>query len=354
MLQRYTPDRPAVKRQTVPEVRRVFRIWFEREMPNYVWDIIDGLAEPLGPGTATPHDFLENAGPAEAIIASSLNAYDGSAMDRTPRLRVIARTGIGHDTIDLDAATERGIAICNTPDAPTISTAEHTVALLLAVAKRIPSSQAALREGGRDFFATHQGLELAGRQIGLVGMGRIGSGVARITAGFGMAVAVHDPFVDPASLSKSGVRPLDSLEQLLAESDVVSLHAPLTSDTIHLIDAERIGQMKRGSILINTARGGLVDHFALLEALERRHLFGAGLDVTDPEPLPQNHPLLHRHDVVVTPHIAAATGAAKARLYESAVTQALQVLRGEFPPHLVNPEVGPARRPDPDTKEMAT
>ncbi len=332
----------------------MFRIWFEREAPDYVWDMIDGRAEPLGPGTATPHDLLENVGPAEAVIASSLIAYDGSAMDRAPRLRVIARTGIGYDKIDVDAATERGVAVCNTPDAPTISTAEHTVALLLAVAKRIPNSQAALREGGRDFFATHEGLELAGRRLGLVGMGRIGGAVARMATGLGMTVVIHDPFVDPVSLSKSGVRPLDSLEQLLAEADVVSLHAPLTNETIRLIDAERIGQMKRGSILINTARGGLVDHVALLDALERRHLFGAGLDATDPEPLPRDHPLLHRHDVVVTPHIAAATGAAKARLYESAVTQALQVLRGEFPQHLVNPEVWPVRRQDPNTKEMAT
>jgi D-3-phosphoglycerate dehydrogenase len=332
----------------------MFRIWFERDMPEHVREIIDGLAKPLGPGTATPHDLLESIGPAEAVIASSLTVYDGSVMDRAPRLRVIARTGIGCDRIDLDAATERGVAVCNTPDAPTISTAEHTIALLLAVAKRVPAAQAAVREGGRDFFAAHQGLELAGRRLGLVGMGRIGGAVARMATGLGMTVVVYDPFADPVALSGSGVRLLDSLEQLLAEADIVSLHAPLTNETILLIDADRIGQMKPGSILINTARGGLVDHVALLDALERRHLFGAGLDATDPEPLSRNHPLLHRHDVVVTPHIAAATGAAKARLYESAVTQALQVLRGEFPQHLVNPEVWPASRQDPNTKEIAT
>ena len=343
-----------VRCQAIAGVEGMFRIWFERDVPDHVRNIIDGLAEPLGPGTAPPHDLLENIGPAEAVIASSLTIYDGSVMDRAPRLRVIARTGIGCEKIDLDAATERGIAVCNTPDAPTISTAEHTIALLLAVAKDVPAAQAAVREGGRDFFAMHQGLELAGRRLGLVGMGRIGGAVARMAIGLGMTVVVYDPFVDPVALSGSGARLLDSLEQLLAEADIVSLHAPLTNETIRLIDAARIGQMKPGSILINAARGGLVDHVALLDALERGHLFGAGLDATDPEPLPRDHPLLHRHDVVVTPHVAAATGAAKARLYESAVTQALQVLRGEFPQHLVNPEVWPARRQDPNTKEMAT
>jgi phosphoglycerate dehydrogenase-like enzyme len=180
-------------------------------------------------------------------------------------------------------------------------------------------------------------------------MGRIGTTVARIAAGLDMQVIAHDPFVEGPALA--GVRMVDTLERLLTEADVVSLHLPLTEETTHLVDAAALERMKPDSILINTARGGLVDHTALLTALEQGRLFGAGLDVTEPEPLAPDHPLLHRQDVVVTPHVAAATRAGKARLYKSAVEQTLQVLRGERPPHLVNPNVWPVRRPDPHLQE---
>ncbi len=329
----------------------MYRIWFERDMPPYLWPMLDGAATPIGPGTATPSDLLSSIGPAEAAIASSLATYDAPAMDRAPLLRVIARTGIGVDKVDLDAATERGIAVCNTPDAPTISTAEHAITLMLTVAKQIPESQATLRSGGRDFFASHQGEELSGRTLGLAGIGRIGRRVAHMAAGFDMRVIAHDPFVDETTASAAGIDLVASLDELLTQADIVSLHLPLTDGTRHLIDGEQLGLMKPGAILVNTARGGLVDHDALLGALELGHLSGAGLDVTDPEPLPPDHPLLHRDDVVVTPHVAAATTAGKARLYESAVTQALQVLRGEYPNHLVNPAVWPVRRRDPNTEE---
>ena len=166
-----------------------------------------------------------------------------------------------------------------------------------------------------------------------------------------MRVIAYDPFVDATDVAQAGIQMVDSLDQLLADADVVALHLPLTSETEQLMNAGHIAQMKPGAILINTARGGLVDHDALLAALGSGRLFGAGLDVTDPEPLPPDHPLLHRDDVVVTPHVAAATAEGKARLYESAVTQALQVLRGEYPNHLVNPDVWTVRRQDSLTEE---
>ena len=167
-----------------------------------------------------------------------------------------------------------------------------------------------------------------------------------------MTVIAYDPYVEANAMSEAGIRTVDTLDQLLAEADVVSLHLPLTSETECLMNTARITMMKPGAILVNAARGGLVDHDALLAALDSGQLFGAGLDVTDPEPLPPNHPLLHRDDVVVTPHVAAATAAGKARLYESAVTQALQVLRGEYPNHLVNPDVWPVRRQVSHTEEQ--
>jgi D-3-phosphoglycerate dehydrogenase len=329
----------------------MYRIWFERDMPHYLSPMLDGVATPIGPGTATPDDLLSAIAPAEAAIASSLATYDGRAMDRAPLLRVIARTGIGVDKVDLDAATERGIAVCNTPDAPTISTAEHAITLMLAVAKQVPAAQQTLRSGGRDFFASHTGRELSGQTLGLAGIGRIGTRVAHLAAGFDMRVIAYDPFVDERTAAATGIELVGSLNELLTRADIVSLHLPLTNGTRHLINGEQLGLMKPGSILINTARGALVDHDALLGALELGHLSGAGLDVTDPEPLPPDHPLLQRDDVVVTPHVAAATTAGKARLYESAVTQALQVLRGDYPNHLVNTKVWPVRRRDPNTKE---
>lgn len=330
----------------------MFRIWFERDMPDYVAATIAGLAEPIGPGTATPYDLLSSVGEADAIIASSLVTYHGPALDRAPHLRVIARTGIGVDKIDLEAATGRGVAVCNTPDAPTMSTAEHTITLLLSVAKRVGGAQAALRHGGRDFFGSHEGREVAGSVLGLVGIGRIGANVARMARGLDMTVIAHDPFVEATVAEETGFRLVDSLDHLLREADIISLHLPLTAETKHLINAERLAQMKTGAILVNTARGGLVDHGALIAALDSGRLFGAGLDVTDPEPLPPNHPLLHRDDVVVTPHVAAATREGKARLYQSAVTQALQVLHGKYPKHLVNPGVWPIRRQDSFPKEQ--
>jgi D-3-phosphoglycerate dehydrogenase len=329
----------------------MFRIWFERDVPHYLSATLAGVATPIGPGTATPNDLMSAIGSAHGAIASSLATYDGPAMDRAPLLRVIARTGIGVNNVDLDAATDRGIAVCNTPDAPTVSTAEHAITLMLTVAKQVPDAQAALRGGGRDFFASHQGEELSGRTLGLVGIGRIGSRVAHMAAAFDMRVIAYDPFVDESAATSAGIELVDSLDGLLAQADVVSLHVPLTTGTRHLIDGERLRLMKPGAILINTARGGLVDHDALLGAIEMGHLAGVGLDVTDPEPLPPDHPLLRRNDVVVTPHVAAATTAGKARLYESAVTQALQVLQGEYPNHLVNQMVWPVRRRDPNTKE---
>lgn len=321
----------------------MYRIWFEREVPDQVATMLEGIAETLGPGTRTPGDLLFAIDRAEGAIASSLIIYDAELMERAPSLRVIARTGIGYDKVDVEAATARGIAVCNAPDAPTISTAEHAITLMLAVAKRLELAQEALRAGGRDFFASHHGLELSGKVVGIVGAGRIGRSVASIASGLGMRVIAYDPYVQ-ADVA-AGIEFVATLDELLERADVVSLHIPLTDGSQGIIDRSAIGRMREGAILINTARGGLIDHEALLEALDAGRLFGAGLDVTDPEPLPPDHPLLRRADVVVTPHIATATADGKARLYESAVGQCLQVLRGERPQHLVNPEVWPRVRP---------
>jgi phosphoglycerate dehydrogenase-like enzyme len=258
-------------------------------------------------------------------------------MDRAPNLRVISRTGIGYEKVDVAAATARGIAVCIAPDGPTVSTAEHTITLMLMVAKNVKLSEAELRGGGADFYARHTGIELEGLVLGLVGYGRIARHVARIAAAIGMRVAAFDPYLDKGGFGETDR--VESLDELLAMSDVVSVHVPLTAANRGLFDAARLDKMKPGSILVNTARGGLVDLTALEAALDEGHLFGAGLDVTDPEPLPSDHPLLARTDVVVTPHVAAGTAGAKRRIFRNAFEQVLQVLNGTRPSNLVNPEV---------------
>lgn len=310
-------------------------VWFEREILRDLRDLVVERATILGPASATPDDPYSQLSTAAGIVASQ-HVYDGALMDRAPGLKVIARTGIGYDKVDVAAATERGIMVCNTPDAPTISTAEHAVTLMMMVAKNVKRSEAELRGGGTDFYARHTGIELNGLTLGLVGYGRIARHVAAIARGLGMQIAAYDPFLDGDAFSD--VARCRSVEELAGACDVLSLHIPLTEETAGLVDEGLLAAMKPGAILINTARGGLVDPVALEAALDSGRLFGAGLDVTDPEPLPPDHPLLDRLDVVVTPHVAAGTAGAKHRIFTTAFEQVITVLNGDRPPHLVNPE----------------
>ena len=311
-------------------------VWFERRVLPSLADDVATSCTVLGPGT----DDDRYAG-IEAAVGAVVGAspYDATVMDRAPALRVIARTGIGYDAIDVAAATARGIAVCNTPDGPTISTAEHAVTLILMVAKRVKQAEGALVTGTTSsYYARHEGMELAGKTLGLIGCGRIARRVGAIAGGIGMRVVAFDPYLDPGAVPP-GFDRAEVLDDVLALADVVSVHVPLTEESRGMFDAARFGAMKRGAIFINTARGGLVDQAALLAALDEGRLAGAGLDVTVPEPLPVNHPLLGRDDVVGTPHIASATADGKVRILEAAVDQAMTVLRGERPAHLVNPEI---------------
>ena len=309
-------------------------VWFERPVLPSLAASVQRACSVLGPGTAEDrYAGIEHA--VGAVVGAS--PYDGPVMDRAPGLRVIARTGIGYDAVDVAAATARGIAVCNTPDGPTISTAEHALTLMLMVAKRVKPAEASLTTGTTaGYYARHEGIELAGKVLGLIGCGRIARRVGAMAAGIGMRVVAFDPYLDTMP---EGIDRADALDDVLAIADVVSVHVPLTDASRAMFDQARFAAMKPGAVFINTARGGLVDQDALLAALDQRRLAGAGLDVTDPEPLPADHPLLGRDDVVVTPHIASATADGKVRILEAAIDQALAVIRGERPAHLVNPEV---------------
>jgi phosphoglycerate dehydrogenase-like enzyme len=311
-------------------------IWFERPILPELAAEVAAVCTMLGPGS----DDDRFAGVETALGALAGAAlYDARVMERAPGLLVISRTGIGYDRVDVDAATRLGIAVCNTPDGPTVSTAEHAITLMLMVAKKVLPAEAALRAGtSATYYARHGGIELDGKVLGLVGFGRIARRVARIAGGLGMRVVAFDPYLAPDAATAE-VTLAGTLDQLLAAADVVSVHVPLSPASRGMFDAERFAAMRRGSVFVNTARGGLVDHDALLDALDRGHLSGAGLDVTDPEPLPPDHPLLGRDDVVVTPHVASATADGKLRILRAAFRQAVDVIDGRRPEHLLNPEV---------------
>ena len=324
----------------------MYRIWCERELPARAAHLLDGIAIAVSRNGANPETDLSSVAGAQAVIASSRIRYDGAFMDRFPTIRVVSRTGIGLDNVSIADATARGVAVCYAPDAPTISTAEHTVALLLAAAKHLKRCDSELRRGARtDYFTAYQGIELYGLKLGLVGLGRIGKRVAKVALALDMTVMAYDPVVTAEQARQLGVDLAPSLEDVLRSADIVSLHIPLTDETRNVMNVGRLAMMKPGSYLVNAARGGLVDQAALLAALESGHLHGAGLDVFPNEPPDPNSPLLQRDDVIATPHIAGATQASKDRLWSSAITQALQVLRGERPPHLANPEVWPLLLP---------
>ncbi|ADB53614.1 2-hydroxyacid dehydrogenase [Conexibacter woesei] len=262
----------------------------------------------------------------DALLCMLTDPIDGPLLDACPRLRVVANYGVGVDNIDLAAAAERGVPVGNTPDVLTDASADLAFALLLAAARRLPQTAEDVRSGRwgtwePDGFLGH---DVTGTTLGIVGAGRIGEAVARRARGFDMTVLT--------ATSRAGT----PLPELLERSDFVSLHLPLTPATRHLIDAAALRRMKRTAILVNTARGPIVDTDALTRALHDGTIAGAALDVTDPEPLPPSHPLLAAPNVLVVPHIGSATPRTRARMADLAVDNVLAGLAGEPLPHPVS------------------
>ena len=319
----------------------MFKVWSERQIIPDCLPLLEGFAEPVGPGSADPDNFLKALPGADCVLAGGIR-YNGSLMDQAPDLLVISRMGIGYENVIVDEATKRGIAVTFTPDGPTISTAEHAVSLIFAVAKDLKKSSDGLINNRRpDYYGRHSAVELLDSVIGLVGLGRIGSHVAGIMQAVGCHVVAFDPYIAKQHADVLGVERADSLESLLTHSDIVSLHMPLNDQTRHIVCTETLSQMKQGSILVNVSRGGLVDEAALLNSLDSGHLRGAGLDVTDPEPAPEDNPLLYRNDVIVTPHVGSASYAGKRRILSSAIDNLKLALNAEQPQHLLNPDVWP-------------
>jgi glyoxylate reductase len=304
------------------------RVFVTRKLP---FPALDRLREAHEvhewPGDLPPEPEEMQAGvrEAEGLLSLVTDRVDAQVLDAAPNLRAIANMAVGTDNIDLDAAAERGIPVGNTPDVLTDATADLAFALLLALARRIVPGAELVRSGAWRTWepAGDLGADLAEATLGIVGWGRIGQAVARRASGFGLDV-IH-------SSRSSGVR----LEELLERSDFVSLHTPLTPETRHLIDADALSRMKPTALLINTARGGVVDQDALREALTAGTIAGAALDVTDPEPLPADDPLLDAPNLLVVPHVGSATVRTRARMAAMAVDNLLAALDGRPMPYPV-------------------
>jgi D-3-phosphoglycerate dehydrogenase len=269
----------------------------------------------------------------DGIVIRSATRVTSDVIDRASRLKVIGRAGVGVDNVDVDAATRRGIVVANAPESTVVSAAEQTIGLIVALARNVPQAHAALK-AGRWERSRWSGIELAGKTLGVIGFGRIGQQVARRAVGLGMNVVAYDPFVGTERFRELGVERVETLDELLGASDVVTLHSPLTDDTRCLIDRESIAKMRDGARLVNAARGALVDEDALVEALESGKLAGAALDVFSAEPY--EGPLLELDQVVVTPHLAASTGEAQDRAGVIIAEQVVAALDGGIVSNAVN------------------
>ena len=299
------------------------------------------LAGPnLPAGIAGPGEIAT----ADAVIAGAQRRWDAAAFSAAPRLRVIARTGIGYDNVDVPAATAAGICALNTPEAPTESTAEFAITLMLAVTRRLAVADRQSKAGDWRLDASVLGHDLAEKTLALVGFGRIARRVAEIARALRMRLRAHDPFMTAAAIAAAGAQPCATLDGLLRGADVVSLHAPSTPATRGLIGTVQLALLAPGAILINTARGPLLDEAAVLAALESGRLRGAGIDVWAHEPIDAGNPLFHHPRVIATPHMAAFTDEGRRRSHVAAAEGVLAVLRGERSPLLIDSTMWEKRR----------
>ena len=311
---------------------------------DYVWESLDveqktleGLADLVALKTKKPEEFLPQAADCDALLNTYAGPITAEVMAGMPKCRIIARYGIGVDTIDLEAATRAGIIVTNNPTYCIEEVAEHTLALLLACARKIAFYDRMVRAGRWEVPPGKPLYRLAGRTLGLVGFGNIARQVAVRAAAFGMRVLYADPFVKEGQFAEPGKKV--ELDALLAGSDFVSLHPPLTPETRKMMNDAAFSKMKPSAFVINCARGPVIDTEALVRALDAKKIAGCALDTTDPEPLPDPHPLRGRENVIVAPHVAWYSEQAMVGLQAGAPGEVRRVLSGEWPVNVVNKAV---------------
>lgn len=318
-------------------------VYVTRRIPEAgLWEIREACNVRLW-GNETPPSkeaIIQEVASCEGLLCLLTDPIDADVIEAGKNLRVISQYAVGVDNVDLAAATEHGIPVGHTPEVLTEATADMTFALLMSIARRIPEAIERVKSGQ---WRTWEPMGLLGADVwqttlGIVGLGRIGTAVARRARGFEMRILYHDPTRQPALEKELGLV-YAPLEDLLAQSNFVSLHCPLNEETHHLIGEEALRQMDASAMLINAARGPIVDTEALMRALRDGWIAGAALDVTDPEPLPANHPLLNLSNCIVVPHIASATFTTRNRMATMAAENLLAGLRGNPLPYCANPEV---------------
>jgi D-3-phosphoglycerate dehydrogenase len=283
-------------------------------------------------------DLAAEIGGYDALIIRSATQVTADVLEAAPSLKVVARAGIGLDNVDVETATRRGVMVVNAPQSNIISAAEHTLALLLAQARNVPQAHASLVAGAWE-RSRWEGVELAGKTIGLIGLGRVGTLVAQRAAGFGLRVIAFDPYVSADRAKELGVETMPTLEAVLVQADFVTVHLPRSPETEGLIGEKELGLMKPGARLVNTARGGIVDEEALAKAVESGHLGGAALDVFAVEPTTDS-PLFRLPNVIVTPHLGASTREAQDKAGITVAEMVRLALKGEFVPYAVNVSAG--------------
>ena len=274
----------------------------------------------------SPDELLREIGDYEALIVRSRTRVTAAVLDAAGRLKVVGRAGVGVDNIDLAAASRRGVIVVNAPQSTTLAVAEQTIALMLALARQVPRADTAMK-AGQWLKSELLGVELCGKVLGIIGVGKIGTRVAQLAAAFGMTVLGHDPKLTVEVIRQRGATSV-SLQELYARSDFISLHLPLTPETRGLVGGQSFGLMKRGVRLVCTARGGIIDETALLGALESGQVAGAALDVFAKEP-PGLTALVAHPNVIATPHISAQTAEAQVRAAEDTAGEVLAALQGE-------------------------
>src|SRR6202790_30241 len=255
-------------------------------------------------------ELLAIAAEYSAIVVRSQTKITAEVIEAAKQLKVVGRAGVGVDNVDVDAATRRGVIVMNTPEGNTISTAEHAFSLLVSIARNIPQAHDSVKAGQWD-RKSYEGVELHGKTIGIVGMGRIGTEITRRAIAFGMRPVAYDPYLSPSRARSLQVELYEDLDDVLSRADFLTLHVPLTTETLHLINSDRTAKMKRRSRIVNCARGGLIDENALFEALKSGQIAAAALDVYETEPPPADFPLRTLPNIVFTPHLGASTAEAQ-------------------------------------------
>jgi len=318
------------------------KVYVTRLLPKPAMDRINSYCDAkIWDGELPPprDTIIDNLASAEGLLCLLTDKIDAQLMDKGPKLKVISNCAVGFDNIDIDAATKRGIVVGNTPGVLTETTADFAFALMMAAARRVAEGDRNVRAGKWKTWGPMilLGQDVFGSTLGIIGLGRIGAAVARRAKGFGMKIMYSDVIRQPQAEKELGLEYVE-MGKLLAESDFITLHTNLTPETQHLIGPEQFKKMKRNCILINTSRGPIVDNMALYEALRDGKIAYAALDVTEPEPIPIDHPLLTLDNIVIAPHIASASVATRTKMGMMAAENLIAGLKGEPLPNPVNPK----------------